>query len=106
MRLFLLFRRARLEQTLEHPLQGGRVEIAGDAATNHHRNLAGFFGDDDGHRIDQFGQTDGRPMPGAEGFADIGVLAEGEKTAGPRQATLLNDQGAIMDRRVWEERWR
>src|SRR5436190_1132779 len=91
------------QQTLQRRAQRGRVDVARDLALAHEGHHAVLLGDDDRERIGLLGEPDGGAVAGAERLRDGGIGGERQEAAGRGDAPLLDDEGAVVDRRAGHE---
>lgn len=65
--------------------------------------LAGFFRNYQHQHIGLFRNTQCCPMAGAEAFSNIRVLGQWQKASGAGDLFPLDDNGAVMDRRIGQK---
>ena len=82
------------------PAQPLRRQVALDAAFEHDRDPPGLLGHHEGDGVVFFSQADGRAMPRAKVLAQPRIHRERQKAGRRRHAILLDDHGAVVQRRA------
>lgn len=85
------------DEVFEARAEGGRGEVALEAAVGAEADLAGFFGDDDADGVGVFGEAEACAVAEAEVALEVFALAEGEDAAGGDDAGAAEDDAAVME---------
>src|SRR3989338_5567526 len=79
------------------------VHVADDLSLLHHRNDARFLGHRDDERVGFLAETHGRAMTRPERLGKLGTLRQRKKAAHGRDAIQLDNDPAVVKRRVGHE---